>query len=79
MNLENIAHEKSQTWKATYYMIAFIWSVQSWKIYKDRKYITSWLGRGKGKDGDRLLGQLGLLFTVMKMFLIVVMGVTHCE
>lgn len=37
MDIQNlIPYERSQTWKATYYMLAFIWTIQSRSIYRNK-------------------------------------------
>ena len=42
MNLNNILSEKSQTQKATYWMIPIIWNVQNKQTQRDRKQIIAY-------------------------------------
>ena len=50
INLENIMlSERSQSQKATYYMLPFIQNVQNRQIYRDRKWISGCLGLEMGE------------------------------
>lgn len=44
--------ERSQLQKATHCMIPFIWNFQDRPIYKDRKQVSSCLGRELGMGED---------------------------
>ena len=54
MNLANIKlSEKSQTQKATYYVIPFIRNVQNRKMFRDRKEVSGYQGlRGREMGND---------------------------
>ena len=50
INFENIMlNERSQSQKATYYMLPFIQNVQNRQIYRDRKWISGCLGLEMGE------------------------------
>lgn len=68
--LENIMlSEKSQTKKATYCMISFIWNVQNRQNHIDRKQNSGCQEQGWQENGVWLLRGTGFLFeVVIKMF-----------
>lgn len=58
-DLENvIGNERSQTQKATCYMIPFIWHVQDRQIHRDQKskLVVARVWRQRGEHSDYLLG-----------------------
>lgn len=56
--------EKSQTSKATYYMISLIENTQSRQIHRDKKEISGSQGLGE-RDRERLFNGSGVSFRVM--------------
>ena len=65
MNLENMLSERSQTQKATHYMIPFIWNVNMWTFCGTSAGTESKFVVVNGLEG---MEELGFLFRVMKMF-----------
>ena len=86
INLENMINEKSQSQKAIYYLIPFIWSIPNKQIYRNRKEISGcpglrvgeW-GVGCGKGGEAANEYTVSFGEVMKCFKMdVVIGVQLC-
>lgn len=60
--------ERSETQKATYAMISFIWNIENRQIHRDRKQISGCQEAGVGENGKYCSMGMGFALGMMKIF-----------
>ena len=69
VNLESMLSKRSQTQKAPYFMIPYIWNTQNRQIHGDKGWICDFHGLGEGIIWRACLVGMGFPFGMMKKFL----------